>query len=290
MYSMTGFGEGVAKEVGIECRVQVKSVNHRYLETRIRQNIEDNKLNQFIKTYLGKKLNRGFIELSLRLEFDDKSPEIKFNETLFKDLKGVYERGSELINSEMTPNLNWILSQPNVISYEDEDVEEDVLYRVAQEALDESIEHLLKMRAAEGANLFEDLAGRLSRLESSVLEIQAESKVAEEFRRERYYAAIEDLMGKYTLDENRMANEIAILVEKWTIEEEITRLLSHIHHFSDIMKGNHSIGKKLDFLLQEMNREMNTIGSKSQDVGILHKVVECKSMIEDLREQVQNVE
>lgn len=290
MFSMTGFGEGIVKESGIECRVQVKTVNHRYLETRIRQNIEDNKLNQFVKNYIGKNLNRGYVELSLRLEFDEKSPQIHFNETLFKDLQEVYERGSELVNTSMARSLNWILSQPNVISYEDETIEEDILYQIVQQALDESFKHLIEMRRSEGDHLYDDLKNRLDLLEKSVLEIQRQSKVAEEFRKENYYASIEDLMGKYKLDENRMANEIAILVEKWTIEEEITRLLSHIHHFNDIMKGNHSIGKKLDFLLQEMNREMNTIGSKAQDVTILHNVVECKSMIEDLREQVQNVE
>lgn len=290
MFSMTGFGEGVVKEEGIECRVQVKSVNHRYLETRVRQNIEDNKLNQFIKNYIGNNLKRGFIELSLRLEFDEKSPQIHFDENLFKGLVDVYTRGMKLVDLDLGPNINWILSQPNVITYRDEDIEEGLLYSIVEKALDESFKNLMDMKASEGENLLKDLTGRLNLLEENVLQIQSDTKRAESKRRQEYYASIEELIDQYELDKTRMANEIAILVEKWTIEEEITRLLSHISQFNDIMRGNHSIGKKLDFLLQEMNREINTIGSKSQDVGILHRVVECKTMIEDLREQVQNVE
>lgn len=292
--SMTGYGEA-ERETGIGLlRVEIKTVNHRFLSTNLRLPAAFDRYESPIRDWLREELTRGHVNYSLRLESletDADEPGLKLNETrarqyfaILKDLKSKFDlpgeidvallsRFGDLVEREDTPRV---------------EVPEDALREVTVEAA----RAVVGMREAEGKRLHDDLEERLEAIEASLERIRERAPERLTSERDRLRAAVRELAEGAGVDEDRVAREVAMLAERWDISEELVRLRSHIEQFRTLLDepSPEPVGKRLSFLVQEMLRETNTIGSKANDAPIEHGVVAIKNEIERLREQADNVE
>ena len=289
--SMTGYGQGQAGEK-LVVRVEVRSVNHRYADFAIRLPREYTFLEETIRGVLGSHVQRGRLEVSVSVEDLRDSPRtVKVDWGL---LKG-YDESISRIKAELDlgafNRAEYLLSLPGVLQPMGIDDEEESLFqKLVQEATKMAAEALMEMSQAEGRRLEAVFKEYLADLGTSLDEI---AKLAEAVPREygeRLEKRIQELIGDLEVDNQRLATEVAVLADRASIDEELVRLRSHIQEFHAILGHTGPVGRKLDFLLQEMNREVNTIGSKTTHITIARWVVEAKSIIEKLREQIQNVE
>ena len=284
MNSMTGFGSREIVKAGVKLNVTVKSVNHKNLDIRIKGLAEAPALEQMVKSAIAKRAKRGHFDVFVRTE-GESNGNLRFDPEAY----AFYERILREKGASRPAEVAWLLERPGVITQsEDEaiDLEESFL----KEAFDGAFSDLCLMREKEGANLKQVLETNLSKLLGYVEKIRsaAESEKVEE--KKAFDLRVQEIMGEYEVDLPRFSTELALLYEKMSIEEEIARLISHIDQFNVIMNDKGSVGRRLDFLLQEMFREANTIASKSRHLGILHDIVEVKTLIDHLREQVANIE
>ena len=284
MNSMTGFGSSEIIKDGVKLNVTVKSVNHKNLDIRIKGLAEAPALEQLVKSAIAKEAKRGHFDVFVRTERESNmdlifDPEAyAFYEMLLRE-KGASRPGE----------VAWLLERPGVIKQggdEAFDLDEALL----TEAFGAALRDLLLMRKKEGANLKQALEGHLATLGSYVEKIQSAAEAEKAEEKDGFRKRVEEIMGEYQLDLPRFSTELALLFEKMSIEEEIARLISHIDQLNVIMNDKGSVGRRLDFLLQEMFREANTIASKSRHLGILHDIVEVKTLIDHLREQIANIE
>lgn len=295
--SMTGYGRAQRLSDGRDVLVEIRAVNHRYYEFSARLPRTCMYLEEKLKTFLNGKIARGKVEVSVTITRPDgKDAQIAVNRSVAEG----YVNALRMLNEEMGENgglwlsdditLSSLLRLPDVFTVTKEQDDENAVWAVVSEAAAEALESFLSMRKAEGERLANDLLGKLSGLESMLEKIEAiEPGVAESYR-QKLLAKLTELLGDTNIDEQRILTETAIFAEKTAIDEETVRLHSHIAQFRTLIASDEPVGRKLDFLVQEMNREVNTIGSKAQDLSITRLVVDMKSEIEKIREQIQNIE
>lgn len=291
MKSMTGYGMALLKSENYMTKVEVKSVNSRYLELNLRvpkdfMAIED-KIRQIIKS----KLKRGKVDLYL--SYDVTSPDLQ-ELSLNKDLAKAYYRDMEdlrkMLEIDEKITLRDIVLLEGVLKKSSTNETDKELLSQVLKTVEEAVENLDEMRKVEGENLKIDLENKIVNVEELVGEIKTLAPKVIEENEKKFTENIYERLKEEDLDLPRLTTELAIMADKLSIDEEITRLTSHISQFNGIIKDKDSIGRKLDFLLQEFNREANTIGSKTTSSEILKLVVSLKSEIEKIREQIQNIE
>lgn len=288
--SMTGYGRAKLSKDDREYQIEIKSVNHRYLDISVRIPKQLSYLEETIKKEIAKKVKRGKIDVFVTFENNSlEGKEIKINTELAKayidELKKLAEKENILSDIQVTE----ISKYPDVLniqsSQDDEKITEEVL-----ETVTIATDNLVQMRETEGNKISEDLLKRLNIINKKVEEIaKLSTGLIEEYvvkLRER----IQEILKTDIVDETRLAQETVIFADKSSIQEELTRLNSHIHQFKTLLNNEGAIGKKLDFIIQEMNRESNTIASKSVKLEITNLVIEIKTELEDIREQIQNIE
>jgi uncharacterized protein (TIGR00255 family) len=288
--SMTGFGRSKAESERFSVTVEVKTVNHRFCEFHIRMPRQLLKTEEKIKKKLGEHIKRGRVEVFVTLEGEgavSRSVHIDW-QALDEFVHHISEIKNRYgITGEV--ELRDLVNREEIIHIEEKETENDELERLVLAAVEEAGSQLVQMRKLEGAALESDVSKHIGLLKGHIGSVKKFAPdVVEQYRDRLNKKMAEFLAGQ--ADEDRILTEVAFFADKADISEEVTRLESHVSQFSEIMKASEPLGRKLDFLLQEMNREVNTIGSKANDSRIAKEVVEMKSLLEKLKEQVQNIE
>ncbi|MBX7060780.1 MAG: YicC family protein [Pyrinomonadaceae bacterium] len=292
MRSMTGFGRGSASNDKTNATVELKTVNNRFLDVNIKLPSDLQHLEAALKRSIIARLGRGRVDVNLQIErTEDVIYEV--NRGLISGFLNAMSELKSEFNLAGEPDVNVIARIPNIISAKRAEMTDEVESAV-QNAIERALDDLEKMRSTEGALLGHELEDRLAGIEGRLVPIEASAaEVADEFA-ERLKKRIDSILEKLGTaaepDPGRLAQEIAYLADRVDISEEIARLKAHIDHFRQIMKEEKDVGKRLDFLTQELNREANTITSKTNNLTIKENALAIKSEIEKIREQVQNVE
>jgi uncharacterized protein (TIGR00255 family) len=287
---MTGFGRSVKENEINSVTVEIKSVNHRYLETLIRMPKQFIIIEDRIKKIIQNKLNRGRIEVYITVEGQGLvNKEILIDWKLLDQLTEAWNQVKVRINSNDDIRVNDLIRFQDVITINETDNNEDSVAQIILEAVEEAVINLEQMRATEGEQLKIDILNNISSLKESVNLVEEIASTYPERIREKTFKKLKDILDGQ-LDEQRIYMEVAVLAEKSDVAEEISRLSSHFIQFENELEINEPVGRKLDFIVQEMNRECNTIGSKVNDMNITKLVIEMKSKLEKIREQVQNIE
>ena len=287
--SMTGYGRGKYDIDSREYTVEIKSVNNRYCDISIKLPRSISYLEERIKKEITNKVSRGKVDVFISFYNNStKGKSIKFN----RELAGIYinelKELAKINGIKDEIQITDISKFPDVLTIENEE-DEELIWNELKHPLEEAINNFITMKETEGKKIFEDLSNRINNIDEKVKIISGNStRLINEYI-VKLENRIKELLNNEKIDENRLAMETVIYADKCSVEEEITRLNSHISQFRELIKEN-VIGKKLDFLIQEMNRETNTIGSKSSSIEITNLVVEIKTQIEDIREQIQNIE
>ena len=287
--SMTGFGRAKYDIDGRQYIVEIKSVNNRYCDISVKIPRAISYLEEKVKTEVAKVVSRGKVDVFITFYNNStKGRTIKFNnelaEVYIKELKILAEENGINQGIQVTD----ISKFPDVLLIEN-DEDEELMWNELQIPLTEALNNYTEMKKAEGLKLYEDIEKRINNIESIVNKISENSTRLIQDYIVKLETRIKELMNTENIDENRLAMETVIYADKSSVEEEITRLKSHIVQFRNLINENVS-GKKIDFLIQEMNRETNTIGSKSASIDITNMVIDIKTELEDIREQVQNIE
>ena len=293
MKSMTGFGSGTATKDGITCTVEIKSVNARFLDLFIRSPKQINPFETIIRGLVQDRITRGKVEVSVSIQDVGERPKtFTINSVLRKQIQEL------LVQEEFYDDPNKVpLQAVNSISNEwiqqqDTPIAEDVLSEIVKESTTQALDALIAMRTVEGKHIEQDLLSRISTLENVIKHIDENKAGAVEAYREHIKGKIQEYLVSLeaSISEDRFLQEIALLADKTDITEEIVRFTSHVVQLKNTLTDKNPIGRKVDFILQEMNREVNTIGSKAMDSSITEFVVQLKCELEKIREQVQNVE
>jgi len=289
--SMTGFGRGESREGARGFKVEIKTVNHRYSDIFIKIPRQVSFLEERVRDLVGKTLSRGKVDVHITYEdLDEESRIVMFDEALAKTYVQTlyFLRDKFCLQDDISVSL--IAKFPDVLRVEKAEEDEEQLWNLLKGALDTALGTLLVMRENEGRELKKNLIERAVCLEEILQRISLRApEVVNEYK-QKLEARIKDLLEQQILDENRLAMEVAVFADRCNIDEEIVRLGSHVSQMKETLDMDQPVGRKLDFLVQEMNREINTIGSKANDLKITKDVVEIKSEIEKMREQIQNIE
>ncbi len=292
MNSMTGFGRSEFTILHLSFNVEVKSVNHRYFDLAIKLprklSFMEDRIRQLIKPCVG----RGRLDVFVNQQTTESSNrKVVVDSELCKSYRDSFQKVSQELNISNDLSISLLAQLPEVICIEQQDVDEDLLWHEVEQGMRTAVAQLLAMRTAEGEALQKDLEDRTIRLRKMMAEVRGLSSDVSIAYQERLLKRIHELLGQDAqIDESRMMMEVAILAEKSSIDEEIVRFNSHMDQFANTMNQNEPVGRKLDFIVQELNREINTIGSKAGDQKVGSLVVEVKSELEKIREQVQNIE
>ena len=293
IYSMTGFGRGENTNDAFDVTLEIKSVNNRYCDIIVKMPKKLNVFEERIKNSIKNKLARGRIDVFINIEekaFDNYEVVANYEildkfVTVYKDIIKRYELKEEI-------SLGMITRVQDGIDVSYLERGEDEYWDAISPALDTAIERLLEMRLTEGEKLKQDILDKVAHIETLLSQLEVMSPQILENYKLKTKERVKDILEGYNaeLDENRIANELAIYADKTNINEEIVRIHSHLEQIRVILMATEPIGRKLDFLIQELNREVNTIGSKSPDIDISNLVITLKSDIEQIREQIQNLE
>jgi uncharacterized protein (TIGR00255 family) len=289
--SMTGFGRGKAEDNNREITIELKTVNNRYLDINLRMPRSLSTLEEDIRKRIQKKLSRGRVEVFVSyINNAQEQVDVTLNESVAEAYYSAYLKLADKFHLDSKPDLS-VLSDIDdifVITKQEEDV--DFLKALLFSALDEALNVVVDMREKEGRFLTKDLETRIQLIENMVVAIEQRSPIVVEECRQRLEQRMKVLLNGTELDETRFETEVAYFADRSNITEEIVRIKSHLAQFLQTLNSGGSIGRKLDFIVQELNREANTIGSKSSDITITNYVVDMKSEIEKIREQIQNIE
>ena len=291
MYSMTGYGRGEFKAGGIELTVEIKTVNNRYLDVSIKSPRLFTAYEENIRAAIRGKMTRGHLDVYISLT-DKRDREKTVN--LAEGMARAYFESAEKIN-KLFPGLPFdvtvtsVLRYPDVLKTEDKSAADDELISALDSALAFALDNLNKMREAEGKKLEEDMLSRMDTIEQLVGKVEDRAPAVAENYRLKLQAKMKKILEGVDVDEGRLLTEAAVFSDKSNIDEELTRLQSHISQFRAICREK-LVGRKLDFLIQEFNRESNTVCSKSNDIEVTRLGLALKNEIEKVREQVQNVE
>lgn len=293
MKSMTGFGSGTATKDGITCTVEIKSVNARFLDLFIRSPKQINPFESIIRGLVQDRITRGKVEVSVSIQDAGERPKtFTINSVLRKQIQELLVQEEFYDDPKKVP-LQAVNSISNEwIQQQDTPIAEDVLSEVVQESTNQALDDLITMRTVEGKHIEQDLLSRITTLENIIKSIDENKAGAVDAYREHIKGKIQEYLVSLeaSISEDRFLQEIALLADKTDITEEIVRFTSHVVQLKNTLADENSIGRKVDFILQEMNREVNTIGSKAMDSSITEFVVQLKCELEKIREQVQNVE
>ena len=289
--SMTGYGKSEQTIDSLNVTVEIKSVNHRYFEFSARVPREYGFLEEKLKKYCNSLITRGKVECYVSVEdLEEREMEVNVNETLaagyVKALKGLSERfGLKDDISAVT-----LSRYPDVITLHKASEDEERIWNAVKTVAETAVSKFIEMRETEGSKLRGDILSRADYIIECVEFIEGRSPETVREYNEKLKLRMKELLGDAAVDEQRLLNEAAIYADKIAVDEETVRLRSHISQLREFMNSSEAIGRKLDFLVQEINREANTIGSKAQDVDIAKKVIAIKAEVEKIREQVQNIE
>ena len=293
MKSMTGFGSGTATKDGITCTVEIKSVNARFLDLFIRSPKQINPFESIIRGLVQDRITRGKVEVSGSIQDAGERPKtFTINSVLRKQIQELLVQEEFYDDPKKVP-LQAVNSISNEwIQQQDTPIAEDVLSEIVQESTNQALDALITMRTIEGKHIEQDLLSRITTLENIIKSIDENKAGAVDAYREHIKGKIQEYLVSLeaSISEDRFLQEIALLADKTDITEEIVRFTSHVVQLKNTLVDENSIGRKVDFILQEMNREVNTIGSKAMDSSITEFVVQLKCELEKIREQVQNVE
>lgn len=289
--SMTGFGQGEAKNQHYGVQVELKSVNHRYLDLFIRLPKQYNQFEEPLRSAIQGRIARGRVEVMINVEeFGEQERIVGINEALLQGYLQALDTVRAVIGSTEQITLTQVLALPDLVEIQEPELDWDSLQVVFLEATQLALDNLENMRKVEGQRLKEDLLAKTAVVESLVDQVsEIAPQVVEDYRK-RLQERLGDLLDGTNITEERFLGEVAIFADRCSIDEELVRLSSHIQQLKGSLHSDQAVGRKLDFLIQEMNREVNTIGSKANNLRIASLVVEMKSELEKIREQVQNIE
>ena len=287
--SMTGYGRGESKAEYFWV-VELKSVNHRFLDIYVRLPRPWLQLEEKIKNFIKEKISRGWVDVFVSLKSDNIPSEIKIDKNIVENYYKKLVEIKQDIGFEGPISLSLLSMMPEIFSLEELEPSEQDMWDSLEPALNEAVSNLIVMRQKEGHNLWQDILMRLQIIEDKTEQIYARSDVVVEEYRQRLVQNIQKLAQDITLDPERLEAEVVLFAERSNITEEVIRLRSHIEQLRGMENSDGSVGKKMEFIIQEMYRETNTIGSKSSDNDIIKEVIEIKSELEKIREQIQNIE
>ena len=289
--SMTGYGRCETVVDGRAVTVELKSVNHRYFEFSCRTTRGYSFLEEKMKSYLQGKISRGKVDAYISVEaLESAEAQVLVNHPLASGYVHALRELAERYDLQDDISVSTVARYSDIFSVHKSPEDEDAVWASVQKAADEALEQFLKMREAEGQRLKADVLSRADTIMGLVGQIEARSPQTVAEYRERLQQKMEELLGDTTVDEQRLLMETAIFADKVAVAEETVRLRSHFKQMQEMLDAGEPIGRKLDFLVQEMNREANTIGSKAVDSQIAYMVVDIKAEIEKIREQIQNIE
>lgn len=288
--SMTGYGKGSLSINLREYQVEIKTVNHKYIDINIKMPRIISYLEEEVRKQIASKIKRGKVDVFISFDnYSEDGNDIRINTELAKiyinNLKKLAEEENISANIEVTE----ITRLPDVLTIKSNLDEEQIKIELLQ-TVEEAINQLINMRQAEGTRISRDIFAKISEIEGKKQEIfELSTGLIEEYV-VKLETRIKELLKTDELDKSRLMQEVVIYADKCSVEEEITRLTSHIEQLRDLINTDEPSGKKMDFIIQEMNRETNTIGSKANNLEITNRVVDIKTILEDIREQIQNIE
>ena len=291
MNSMTGYGLFEKKCEDFYIKVEMKSVNNRYLDMNIRMPSSIMYAEEAVRSFIKSKIKRGKVDVFVNFEYLDSSQvEIDIDYKLLNKYIIISKELEENFGLSSDLSFSKIMKDSNIVKPQKADFDGDYIKEELLRVLDEAAKDFIKSRAFEGEKIREDFKVKLNEVERLTYFIEERAPISLNENENRLRDRVSEFLQASEINEDRILTEIAIMLDKLSIDEEITRLKIHIQNFNDIINEEGPIGRKLDFLIQELNREANTIGSKSNDIEITSAVVMLKSEIEKLREQAQNVE
>lgn len=292
MKSMTGFGKGTQSFEKRNITVEIKSVNHRYCDINVRLNRKYSFAEEHIRNIAKENIGRGKVDIAVNIEAVKESDvEVNINRDIIAEYMQNIEEIQSFTGKAQNVTLEFLLQLPEVIKLTTKKEDEEEIIKEITVVLCEALEKFEKMRSIEGKNLVKDILKRGEMITAYAQEIEKRANSIEDIYRQRLTFKMQELLNGLADNlEEKIVVEAAFLAEKANITEELVRLKSHVRQMEDILNGGKAEGRKLDFILQEMNRETNTIGSKANDLGITKLMLEMKSEIEKIREQVQNIE
>lgn len=288
--SMTGYGKSTLNVNSREYQVEIRTVNHKYTDISIKMPKIMSYLEDNIRKEISSQIKRGKIDISISFEnYAQETNNVRINTELaklyIKELRKLAEEENISANIDVTE----ISKFPDVLKIKC-DFDENLIKEEISEVLRDALNQVIKMRENEGTQIAEDILTKISQIESKTEEIfELSTGLIDEYV-VKLEARVKELLKTDELDKSRLMQEVVIYADKCSVEEEITRMRSHILQLRDLLKVNEPVGKKMDFLIQEMNRETNTIGSKANNLEITNRVVDIKTILEDIREQIQNIE
>ncbi len=289
--SMTGFGRAEATVSGKLITVELKSVNHRYFEFNCRTSRGYAFLEEKLKSYLSTRVSRGKIDMFVSItSVEDSDVEVVVNHSLASAYTKAFTELAETYKVENDLTASVLSRIPDVLTVHKVQEDESEIYNIVLPVVSQAVDKFVAMREVEGQRLSDDVMSRAKTILDIVSLIEARSPETVKEYEKRLYDRISELLESATVDEQRILTEAAIFADKVAVAEETVRLRSHFDQMESIMKSNEAVGRKLDFIMQEMNREANTIGSKVTDAELAHRVVDIKAELEKIREQIQNIE
>ena len=290
--SMTGFGHGeVSNDKNQKVTVEMKSVNHRYCDISLKL---PKKLAMFeanIRNIMKEYASRGKIDIYVSYEdLSETAVSLHYNQAMAEEYMQVFKKMQEDFGIETKITAEALAKYPEVVTLEEVQQDEEVWWELLEATLRQAAEKFVETRTIEGANLKKDLLGKLDQMAADVAFIERRSpQIIAEYRA-KLEEKVKEFLEDSAIEENRIAAEVTLYADKIAVDEEIVRLQSHISSMTDVLESDESIGRKLDFMAQEMNREANTILSKSSDVDLADHAIELKTNVEKVREQIQNIE
>lgn len=288
--SMTGYSKTELSEEGYSVSVEIKSLNGRYLEQNIRMPRNLLQFETEVRDIVKRAILRGTVQININVEHDDPSKVFVINEDAaehtFKTLDALKKR----LKLRETVKLEHVLHFSNNLLVKEENKEDEKVFGIVKKALRDGLRDLDNTKKREGKNIYKDIDGRLKKIGENTSKIENMGVERIPIEREKLRQRIARLFESDEFDEQRLQTEMVLMADKLDISEECVRLNSHLKYFSDLMGSNNSEGRKINFLLQEMHREINTIGSKINDANVSQLVVDVKEEIERIREQIQNIE
>lgn len=289
--SMTGFGRCLETVNGRDILVEIKSVNHRYYEFSARVPRAYGYLEEKLKSFLQGRVSRGKVDVNVTVySVNGEDEVIEVNKAVASGYINALRSANEELGLSDDLTLSRIMRLPDVFNVKKAQEDEDVIWNDVKVVAEKALDSFIAMRVNEGAKMREDILSRLDYISQLVAKVEEKSPEVTENYRRRLYDKLTEILADKKIDEQRIVTEAAIFSEKTAVDEETVRLKSHIVQCREMLDATEAVGRKMDFLIQEFNRESNTIGSKAQDLEITKIVVELKSEIEKIREQVQNIE
>lgn len=291
LMSMTGFGSSKAVEAGLKVSVEIRSLNHRFCEIMVKLPRAYISLDERIREEVRKRIARGHVEVFVNIDDEgEKRRKVKLDKDLVIAYYNCLRELAEMLDIDCQLSIIQLAQLPEAIVIEQEEEDLEKIWPVVEKALHEALDQVISMRMREGRRILDDLLARKIRMEEILQRISERVPAVNEELFERLKTRLKALLEDSEIDENRLLAEAALYAERSSIAEEVVRLSSHLEQLSGMLSSAEPVGRRIDFLLQEMYREINTIGSKAPDLVISPLVVEFKSELEKMREQIQNVE